>query len=152
MNGRPLSCTRRPGAWPQISNRVSGNTRTTGRGVLRDLHTALVLRPEDFWPAYERLWADLPEWEFDAERDGVYDGDWQTLTPRTAVHPSKAGRAWHQLFGRGDDWYDPDTNMFHFFGGDPVNGAMTNYVGHSIDEYAPAYLAARGLKYESVYR
>jgi len=24
--------------------------RTTGRGILRDAHTALVLRPEDFWP------------------------------------------------------------------------------------------------------
>ena len=31
-NGIPLSCTRRPGAWPQIKSRVSETTRSTGRG------------------------------------------------------------------------------------------------------------------------
>lgn len=126
--------------------------RTTGRGILRDVHTALVLRPEDFWPNYERMWAELPEWEFDAERDGIFNGDWQSLTARTAVHPSAAGRAWHAAFGRGDDWYDPDTNLFHFFGGESQDGSMVSYEGHSIDQYAQAYLEARGLRYERAYR
>lgn len=122
--------------------------RTTGRGVLRDVHTALVVREEDFWSNYERMWAELPEWDFDAERDGIYQGEWQELPARTAVHPSPAGRVWHQAFGRGDDWYDPDTNLFHFYGGRPLDGTMVHYEGHSIDEYAKHYLAARGIPYE----
>ena len=35
VNGRPLSCTRRPGAWPQISSRVSGNTLHHGARRMR---------------------------------------------------------------------------------------------------------------------
>jgi predicted enzyme related to lactoylglutathione lyase len=128
----------------------SPGTRTTGRGILRDVHTALVLRPEDFWPNYERMWAELPEWDFDAERDGIFSGDWENLPARTALHPSPAGRVWHQAFGRGDDWYDPDTNLFHFYGGSPVDGSMVNYEGHSLDDYAQAYLEARGMRYEKV--
>jgi hypothetical protein len=131
---------------------ASPGVRTTGRGILRDVHTALVLRPEDFWPNYERMWAELPEWDFDAERDGVYSGDWESLPARTAVHPSPAGRVWFAAFGRGDDWYDPDTNLFHFFGGAPQEGSMAKYEGHSIDDYAQEYLAARGLEYKPVYR
>jgi len=121
--------------------------RTTGRGVLRDVHTALVLRPEDFWPNYERMWTELPEWEFDAERDGMWDKDWESLPARTAVHPSPAGRAWFASWARGDDWYDPDTNLFHFFGGEPQDPNMTNYIGHAIDDYSKEYLEARGKAY-----
>jgi catechol 2,3-dioxygenase-like lactoylglutathione lyase family enzyme len=121
--------------------------RTTGRGVLRDVHTALVVRQEDFWPNYERMWAELPEWDFDAERDGMYQGDWQSLTARTALHPSPAGRAWHASWKRGDDWYDPDTNLFHFFVGIPKEGSMAKYDGHAIDGEAAAYLEAKGLSY-----
>jgi len=122
--------------------------RTTGRGILRDVHTALVCRKEDFWPNYERMWAELPEWDFDAERDGVYQGDWRTLTARTAIHPSPAGRAWHAAWKRGDDWYDPDTNLFHFFVGVPQDGSMAKYEGHSIDDVAQDYLSAHGLTWE----
>jgi predicted enzyme related to lactoylglutathione lyase len=126
---------------------ASPGERTTGRGVLRDVHTALVLRPEDFWPNYERMWAELPEWDFDAERDGVFSGDWASLPARTAVHPSPAGRSWFAAWSRGDDWYDPDTNLFHFFGGEPREGSMATYDGHSIDDYANEYLEAHGLQY-----
>jgi predicted enzyme related to lactoylglutathione lyase len=118
--------------------------RTTGRGILRDVHTALVLRREDFFPSYERMWAELPEWEFDAERDGIYAGDWESLTARTAVHPSGAGRRWFAAWGRGDDWYDPDTNLFHFYGGEPKGDTMMSYEGRGLDEYAKAYLEAHG--------
>jgi hypothetical protein len=126
-------------------------TRTTGRGVLRDVHTALVLRDHDFWAAHERMWADLPEWDFDAERDGTYGGDWESLPARTALHPSPAGRRWHAAFSRGDDWYDPDTNLFHFYGGTPVEGSMARYEGHGIDECAQEYLASKGIQYERAY-
>jgi len=130
----------------------SPGARTAGRGILRDAHTALEVRPEDFWPSHERMWAELPEWDFDAERDGILSGDWEHLPARTALHPSPAGRVWHEAFGRGDDWYDPDTNLFHFIGGAPVDGSMVNYEGHSLDEYAQAYLEPRGIHYEPVYR
>ena len=126
----------------------SPGERTTGRGLLRDVHTALVVRSEDFWPNYERMWAELPEWEFDAERDGIYNGDWTTLPARTALHPSAAGRAWHEAWGRGDDWYDPDTNLFHFYGGEPQNGSMVVYEGHSIDNYMERYLADHGIAFQ----
>ena len=108
----------------------SPGMRTTGRGILRDVHTALIMRQEDFWPGYERMWAELPEWDFDAERDGIYQGDWESLPARTALHPSPVGRRWHASFHRGDDWYDPDTNLFHFMVGTPVEGSMRNYDGH----------------------
>ncbi len=121
--------------------------RTTGRGVLRDVHTALVVQPDDFWTNYERLWAELPEWEFDAECDGVYAGDWESLPARTALHPSPAGRSWHASWGRGDDWFDPDTNLFHFYVGIPQNGSMATYDGHAIDDVAKDYLAAHGREF-----
>jgi len=122
--------------------------RTTGRGILRDVHTALVVRPEDLWPNYERMWAELPEWEFDAERDGVYAGDWESLPARTAFHPSVVGRVWFAAWGRGDDWYDPDTNLFHFLGAKPRERGMVTYDGHTIDDYAEAYLEAHGIRWE----
>jgi predicted enzyme related to lactoylglutathione lyase len=118
--------------------------RTSGRGVYRDLHAALVVREEDFWPSYERVWADLPEWDFD-ELNGRYQGDGTALPARSALHGSPAGRAWKGAFGRGDDWYDWDTNLFHYFAGVPRNGSMATYNGHSIEDYMEHYLGERGL-------
>ena len=115
--------------------------RTSGRGAYRDLHTALVVRPEDFWPNYERVWNELPEWDFD-ERNGRYAGDGESLPPRMALHGSPAGRRWIATFGRGDDWYDWDANLFHFFGGAPKGGSMATYEPHSIEDYMDAYLEA----------
>ena len=119
--------------------------RTSGRGIYRDLHTALVVREEDFWHCYERVWAELPEWDFD-QRVGPPPSDGENLPARTALHGSPAGRAWKAVFGRGDDWYDWDTNLFHFFVGVPQNGTMTAYEPHAIDDYMAAYLASRGLR------
>jgi predicted enzyme related to lactoylglutathione lyase len=119
--------------------------RTSGRGVYRDLHTALVVREEDFWPNYERMWAELPEWDFDYERDERVAEDRESLPVRTALHGSPAGRRWKAAFGRGDDWYDWDMNLFHFFVGIPRNGSMATYEPHSIEDYMGPYLEARGL-------
>jgi len=113
--------------------------RTSGRGVYRDLHAALVVRPEDFWPNYERLWNELPEWGFD-EQNGRYAGDGTALPPRSTLHGSPAGRKWKAAFGRGDDWYDWDANLFHFFVGIPRDGSMAKYEPHSIDYYMDDYL------------
>jgi predicted enzyme related to lactoylglutathione lyase len=125
--------------------------RTSGRGVYRDLHTALVMRPEDFWPSYERLWAELPEWDFD-EQQGRYAGDGTTLPARTTLHGSPAGRAWKGAYGRGDDWYDWDTNLFHFFVGVPRDGSMATYEPHAIESYMQDYLAAKGITVDMSFR
>jgi catechol 2,3-dioxygenase-like lactoylglutathione lyase family enzyme len=113
--------------------------RTSGRGVYRDLHTALVVRPEDFWQNYERMWAELPEWDFDEQR-GRYAGDGTVLPPRMTLHGSPAGRRWKAAFGRGDDWFDWDMNLFHFFVGVPQAGSMRKYEGHAIEDYMGPYL------------
>ncbi|HEY3117723.1 MAG TPA: hypothetical protein VGK54_13350, partial [Chloroflexota bacterium] len=119
--------------------------RTSGHGVYRGLHAALVVREEDFWSSYERIWAELPEWDYD-ERQGKFSGDAEGLSARTVLHGSPAGRAWKDSFDRGDDWLDPDNNLFHFFVGVPRHGSMATYAGHSIEDYMQAYLEARGLK------
>ena len=92
--------------------------RASGRGVFSDCHTALVLRKEDFWPSHERMWAELPEWPFDAATRS-FIGDGTALPARTLMHGSPNGMKFHAAFGRGDDWVDPDCNLFHFVGGLP---------------------------------
>jgi hypothetical protein len=119
--------------------------RTGGRGYFRGLHAALVVREEDFWPTYERLWAGLPEWDHD-ERQGTFTGAWEHLPARTVLHGSPAGRAWKAAYGRGDDWIDCDTNLFHFFAGTPIHGSMVKYEPHSIEDLMESYLEAHGLK------
>lgn len=119
--------------------------RTSGRGIYRDMHTALVVREEDLWPNYERMWAGLPEWDYDA-RVGPPPANGPDLPARTALHGSPAGRRWKATFGRGDDWYDWDANLFHFLVGVPRDGTMRDYEPHTIDYYMEDYLTARGLQ------
>lgn len=97
------------------------------------------------------MWNELPEWSWDMP-PGRYPGNGASLPARTALHGSLAGRAWKKQFGRGDDWYDWDANMFHFIGGEPKNGSMSSYVPHTLDHYMDAYLArhARGPETGSV--
>jgi catechol 2,3-dioxygenase-like lactoylglutathione lyase family enzyme len=118
-------------------------TRNSGRGIYRDLHTALVVREADFWPRYERLWAELPEWDFD-QRVGPPPADPDALPARTTLHGSPAGRKWKAAVGRGDDWYDWDNNLFHYYVGIPEADGMVRYVGRPIDAYAGEYLRAHG--------
>jgi predicted enzyme related to lactoylglutathione lyase len=107
--------------------------RTTGMG-LRDAHTALLVHEEAFFPNYQRLWADLPEWDFDpAAGQPIVDGP--SLPARTVLHPSKPGRAFHALARRGDDFFDWDTNMFHFYGGRPDDASFATYQGRSVETY-----------------
>jgi hypothetical protein len=115
--------------------------RTSGRGIYRDLHTALVVREEDFFPNYERMWRELPEWDYD-QRSGPFTGDGLNLPARTGQHGGIFGFHFKDTFGRGDDWFDADTNLFHFLGGAPRNGSMTSYDAHPMQDYMDAYLAA----------
>ena len=90
--------------------------RTGGWGKYNGPHAALVVRDADFFPNYERMWNELPDWEYDKET-GKFIGSGDTLPARTARHGSPAGRKFYDIYGRGDDWYDWDSNCFHFFGG-----------------------------------
>jgi catechol 2,3-dioxygenase-like lactoylglutathione lyase family enzyme len=114
--------------------------RASGRGVFSDCHTALVVREEDFWPNHERLWADLPEWEFDTQARR-FVGDGTNMPPRTLLHGSPNGMRFKAAFGRGDDWIDPDANLFHFVGGTPRGGSLLRYERHFLDDYMDDYLA-----------
>src|SRR5438309_2116738 len=80
---------------------------TGGWGKLQAAHAALVVQDQDFWPNYERMWAELPEWEYDRERR-QFIGSGPDLPARTARHGSPAGVQWFEIRGRGDDWYDWD--------------------------------------------
>jgi len=114
--------------------------RASGRGVFSDCHTALVLRKEDFWPSYERMWAELPEWPYDPQTRR-FAGDGVTQPARTLIHGSPNGMKFHAAFGRGDDWIDPDANLFHFVGGLPHGASMTFYDRFFLDDVMDEYLA-----------
>jgi hypothetical protein len=116
--------------------------RTSGFG-LPDPHTALVVRCEDFFPAYERVWSELPEWDIDL-RAGQTIADPLSLPARTALHVSQAGRRFKALTGRGDDWFDWDTNLFHFYGGSPIGESLAIYKGRAMDYFCDQWERSGG--------
>jgi predicted enzyme related to lactoylglutathione lyase len=116
--------------------------RTTGCG-LPDTHTSLLLRDEDYFVSYARLWAELPELDHDV-LTGPASENPEKLPACTILHPSSAGRKFKQLTRRGDDWFDWDTNLFHFYGGTPVGGSLAIYEGHSIQHYIEQWQKTHG--------
>jgi hypothetical protein len=118
--------------------------RTGGWGKLHATHAALVVRDEDFWPNYDKMWAGVPEWQYDRER-GQFVGAGPDLPARTSRHGSPAGRRWFEIKGRGDDWYDWDTNCFHFMGGQPKGRSWAEYEPHTMEWHLPKYLEEHGL-------
>jgi hypothetical protein len=122
----------------QKVERLAG--RTMGFGM-PDPHTALIVRTQDFWPNYARLWAGLPEWEYDYWGTQLAVPDPESLTPRTFLHSSPAGREFRRKYSkRGDGFLDPDTNFFHFFGGTPLNGdSMAIYEGHDVGYFMASF-------------
>jgi predicted enzyme related to lactoylglutathione lyase len=125
--------------------------RTGGWGKLHAAHAALVVRDEDFWPNYERMWAEVPEWGYDRERRG-FVGAGADLPARTSRHGSPAGVQWFEVRGRGDDWYDWDTNCFHFMGGEPRDASFAEYEPHTMEWHFPEYLEKHGLEAPAVGR
>ncbi|MEA2642530.1 MAG: Glyoxalase/Bleomycin resistance protein/Dioxygenase superfamily [Chloroflexota bacterium] len=117
--------------------------RTGGWGKLSAAHAALVVRDEDFWPSYERMWANVPEWKYDRETRG-FVGAGTELPARTARHGSPGGVQWFEIRERGDDWYDWDTNCFHFMGGVPRDAGFTEYEPHTMDWHLPEYVKLHG--------
>ena len=113
--------------------------RTGGWGKLNATHAALVTRDEEFWSNYERMWQSLPEWEWDREQR-AFIGAGPDLPARTARHGSPAGQRWYDIRGRGDDWYDHDTNCFHFMGGAPRDRGFSDYEPHTMTWHLPRYM------------
>jgi catechol 2,3-dioxygenase-like lactoylglutathione lyase family enzyme len=107
--------------------------RTTGMGM-RDVHTALLLHEDAYFPNYRRIWDELPEWDFDPSAAKAVENA-ETLPARTVLHPSPAGRKFHAISHRGDDFIDWDTNMFHFYGGKPIGASLAIYEGRSVEDY-----------------
>jgi predicted enzyme related to lactoylglutathione lyase len=118
--------------------------RTAGFG-LPYAHVALVVRSEDFLPNYKRMWAELPEWDFDL-RGGKTLENPEALPARTALHGSQAGHRFKEITGRGDDWYDWDSNQFHFFGSMPLGDSLTFYKGRSMQYFLDQWESAEGGK------
>jgi predicted enzyme related to lactoylglutathione lyase len=117
----------------QRVDRLAG--RTMGFG-LPDPHTALIVRREDLLPNYYRMWDELAEWDYDYWDDLAPVADPESLTPRTFLHASPAGREFKKMTKRGDGFLDWDTNFFHFFGGVPSGGdSMAVYEGQAIDTF-----------------
>lgn len=110
-------------------------TWTLGRARWQGPHTALTVRDEDFFDNYRRMWASLPESETSTRPDASVDV--AALPARTVMHGSAGGRRWFKMFGRGDDYYDWDTNAFHFIGsvGLADSPSMT-YKAHSMEWHA----------------
>lgn len=119
--------------------------RTQGHAAYRALHQALVVRDEDFLPALERMYATLPEWDHDPNvLGGLSAEDAEALPARTGVHGNPIGPDWKRAFGRGDSFYDWDTNTFHFVNANPIGGSMATYESVSQQPYVQKKLEARG--------
>ncbi len=86
--------------------------RIAGHSPWWDMHTALLVREEEFLPNYRRMWEGLPE------EAGV-------------------GYKWKEIYQRGDEFYDWDGHAFHFFGGIPLknDGSLALYEGKEQEEY-----------------
>jgi hypothetical protein len=118
--------------------------RTGGWGKLHASHDALVIRDEDFWPSYDKMWAEVAEWEWDPE-SRQFVGAGLDLPARTSRHGSPGGVIFYEMKKRGDDWYDWDTNCFHFMGGVPEDPTFAKYEGRTMDFHMPEYAQANSI-------
>jgi catechol 2,3-dioxygenase-like lactoylglutathione lyase family enzyme len=99
--------------------------RTLGHAFYRALHTALVVRDDEFMPAMERMYAELPEWDFDPDNMPKLSAEEaEALPARTCIHGSPQGPGWKRTLGRGDSFCDWDTVGYHFVAAKPVSGSM----------------------------
>jgi len=116
--------------------------RTTGTGM-SDVHTALCVHQDSFLPNYRRLWANLPAWGDDALAREP-NQSMESLPARTVRHGSPEGRKFYSVVEKGDDFFDWDTNQFHFVGGTPKDGSMAAYEGHTVGAYLAAWEKEHG--------
>lgn len=119
------------------------DVRTGGSTRWRGVHSAYIVRDEEFIPSYRRIWDELAEWDYDEREQGPLATDPGDLPARTGMHGSAAGRRWKALYGRGDQLYDWDTNSFHFVGGVSPSPTLARYEGRYMDTYVESFLKAR---------
>lgn len=117
--------------------------RTGGHMIYRALHTAMVVRDDDFVPNLQHMWEALPEWDY---QPGISPQplveEAEALPARTGLHGNPIGPEWKQGFGRGDSFFDWDTNCFHFVAAAPLDGSMVRFKGVSQRSYLEAHLGA----------
>ena len=117
--------------------------RSGGNVVYRALHTALIVKDDAFMPMMEHMWEKLPEWDFvPGASPRLPLEEAQSLPARVGLHGNPIGPEWKKLFGRGDSFYDWDTNTFHFVAASPGDGSMVNPKGVSQRRYMEQYQAA----------
>jgi catechol 2,3-dioxygenase-like lactoylglutathione lyase family enzyme len=115
----------------------SVDERVTGHGSWWDVHTALTVRDEEFFPNYRRMWDGLPEEEGAKENMSLSLAEEDALPPRTGLHRSIWGYMWKERYKRGDEFYDWDGHAFHFSGGlsETADGSLTVYRTKDPDSY-----------------
>jgi catechol 2,3-dioxygenase-like lactoylglutathione lyase family enzyme len=111
--------------------------RVAGHGPWWDMHTALTVREEEFFPNYRRMWESLPEESAPKESLSESLEQQEALPARTGLHRSPVGYKWKAIYQRGDEFYDWDGHAFHFFGGIPLknDGSLALYEGKEQEEY-----------------
>jgi predicted enzyme related to lactoylglutathione lyase len=109
--------------------------RTMGFGM-PDPHTALLVRSDEFLPTYLRLWAELPDWDYEFWTAQAKVPQPETLAPRMLLHASPAGRRFKTLTNLNDGFLDWDTNFFHLVAGSPIDGSMAAYEKFTTDVYS----------------
>lgn len=116
--------------------------RTGGHSAYHAVHSALVVRDDEFFASLQRMYADLPEWDFDPNDVGKLSAhEAAGLPARTGIHGNPIGPEWRRAFGRGDSFYDWDNNTYHFVNANPVGGSMANFESVSQRTYVEKQLA-----------
>lgn len=111
--------------------------RVAGHLPWWDMHTALTVREEEFFPNYRRMWEGLPEEKDTKENLRESREQEDALPARTGLHRSPVGYRWKEIYQRGDEFYDWDGHAFHFYGGIPLkkDGSLAVYKGKEQEEY-----------------
>lgn len=111
--------------------------RVAGHGPWWDMHTALTVREEEFFPNYRRMWEGLPEEENEKAKLNLPLEQEDALPARTGLHRSPVGLKWKEICERGDEFYDWDAHAFHFIGGIPRNsdGSLALYEAKEQEAY-----------------
>jgi catechol 2,3-dioxygenase-like lactoylglutathione lyase family enzyme len=111
--------------------------RVAGHSPWWDMHTALLVREEEFLPNYRRMWEGLPEEAGPKENLNDSREKEDAFPARTGLHRSPVGYKWKQVYQRGDEFYDWDGHAFHFFGGIPLkqDGSLALYTPKEQEEY-----------------